>query len=200
MLTTVGCRGVPPRAKWDKQRHHCVSRPLEQLSRAHSSIISTCVRPKATFSRLGAALKITAESLASLLESLRSRPGVAAVDEAELQQDIRQFCKALSQAFSLNFEDNVVYVQDSAHLAEIGIPSQLLSARAGTRSQIRVSRYFRLYVITAARNLLENTERLIEETASGQRFMYVPESLFGEPFDKRERFNHDAFNELFDFE
>ncbi|MFC4994760.1 hypothetical protein [Rubritalea tangerina] len=46
---------------------------------------------------------------------------------------------------------------------------------------------------------LKDTESHIEQVAEDYGFTYTPESLFGAPFDIRERITGDLFNQLYDY-
>jgi hypothetical protein len=98
--------------------------------------------------------------------------------------------------FSLSGESSI---QDSTHGAEIGLPSLLVVGEGPVVPCIRVSNHGRLYVITVSRRISTDTESRIEAVAARLGFRYTPESLFGLPFDQRDRINGDLFNQLYDY-
>ena len=97
--------------------------------------------------------------------------------------------------FSLSGESSI---QDSTHGAEIGLPRVLVVGEGPVVPCIRVSNHERLYVITVLRRISPDTESRIEAVAARLGFRYTPESLFGLPFDQRDRINGDLFNQLYD--
>lgn len=98
--------------------------------------------------------------------------------------------------FSLSGESSI---QDSTHGAEIVLPPLLVVGEGPVVPCIRVSNHRRLYVITVSRRISTDTEFRIEAVAARFGFRYTPESLFGLPFDQRDRINGDLFNQLYDY-
>jgi|APTNR8051073442_1049403.scaffolds.fasta_scaffold06895_8 hypothetical protein len=124
-------------------------------------------------------------------------------DEAawrKFRGDVSDFRERLSVEFSLDFSlSGDSSIQDSTHGAEIGFPGILVVGEGQVVPCIRVSNHSRLYVITVARRITPETESSVETVAARLGFHYTPESMFGLPFDQRDRFNGDLFNQLYDY-
>ena len=114
--------------------------------------------------------------------------------------DVSDFRDRLSEEFGVVFSlSGESSIQDSTHGAEIGFPETLIVGEGQVVPSIRVSNHQRLYIITVSRRITSDTESRVEAVAEGLGFRYTPESLFGLPFDQRERINGDLFNQLYDY-
>ncbi len=124
-------------------------------------------------------------------------------DEAawsKFREDVSDLRSRLSDDFGVDFcLSGESSIQDSTHGAEIGLPRVLVVGEGLVVPCIRVSNHERLYVITVLRRILPDTESRIAEVATRLGFRYTPESLFGLPFDQRDRVNGDLFNQLYDY-
>lgn len=144
-------------------------------------------------------MKISIESLQKLLDDIACTSSTSPTNRIS-ESNVWTFASALSAQFGLNFVQGVQFVQDSAHIAEIAIPSGLLSSATGVRPALRVSGVAPVYTITMLRMVTLATEERIELVAEQFALSYAPESMLGPPFDQRNRFNGDAFHQLFDYE
>lgn len=146
-------------------------------------------------------MPITIEYLESVNPSCDYYPD--GYDEAawrKFRGDVSEFRDRLSDEFSLDFSlSGESSIQDSTHGSEIGVPQILVVGEGQVIPCIRVSNHSRLYVITVARRITPDTESRVEAVAERLGFRYTPESIFGLPFDQRDRFNGDLFNQLYDY-
>ena len=146
-------------------------------------------------------MPITTEYLESVNPSCVYYPD--GYDEAAWRKfrcDVSDFRERLSDEFSLDFcLSGESSIQDSTHGAEIGFPEVLIVGEGQVVPCIRVSNHLRLYVITVARRITPDTESRVEAVAKQLGFRYTPESMFGLPFDQRDRINGDLFNQLYDY-
>lgn len=146
-------------------------------------------------------MRVTTEYLESVNPSCDYYP--EGCDEAawrKFRGDLSDFRQRLSDEFFLDFNlSSESSIQDSTHGAEIGFPSILVVGEGRVVPCIRVSNHARLYVITVSRRITPDTESRVETVAQRLGFRYTPESMFGLPFDQRDRFNGDLFNQLYDY-
>ena len=144
---------------------------------------------------------ITKEYLQSVNPSCDYYP--EGYDEAawrRFRSDVSDLKARLSEEFGVDFSlSGESSIQDSTHGAEIGLPGVLVVGEGLAVPCIRVSNHERLYVITVLRRIRSDTESRIVAVADRLGFRYTPESLFGLPFDQRERINGDLFNQLYDY-
>lgn len=116
------------------------------------------------------------------------------------RSEVQSFASSLSVEFSAEFsasgESNI---QDATYGAEIYLPSSLVVGDGEVVPCIRVSNHQKLFIVTVARRVSEDTEARIESVAERLGFTYTPEAIFGEPFDTRDRINGDLFNQLYDY-
>jgi hypothetical protein len=127
-------------------------------------------------------------------------PGYDQAMRAALHADVVRFTHDLTTSFGFTFTfSGECPIQDSTVGAVIGIPSSLVIGEGPVIPCIRISNHQRLFVITVCRRISEETEKKIEDIAEPIGFLYTPESMFGEPFDTRERINGDLFNQLYDW-
>lgn len=144
---------------------------------------------------------ITTEYLQSVNPSCSCYP--VGYDEAAWRKfcgDMSDLRARLSEEFGVDFNlSGESSIQDSTHGAEIGIPGVLIVGEGSVVPCIRASNHERLYIITVLRRISQDTESRIEAVAARSGFRYTPESLFGLPFDQRDRFNGDLFNQLYDY-
>lgn len=113
---------------------------------------------------------------------------------------VQEFSDKLTEEFEEAFIiSGESHIQDSTHGAEIYLPSTLIIGEGAVIPCIRISNHDGLFVITVVRRVSNETELRIEGVAEKLGLSYAPESLFGEPFDLRQRANGDLFNQLFDY-
>ena len=103
--------------------------------------------------------------------------------------------KALRLADSLKrsgFEIRTDFdAQDANFLGDIGIEPY---------GAIRLSKFERLATITWEERFPEDLLNKIINIIGEHNYSHVPWHFFGEPFETRNRFNEDLFNQLFDYQ
>ena len=116
------------------------------------------------------------------------------------RSEVQSFAASLSEEFSADFSvSGESHIQDATYGAEIYLPSSLIVGDGKVVPCIRVSNHQKLFIVTVARRVSEDTEARIESVAERLGFTYTPEAIFGEPFDTRDRINGDLFNQLYDY-
>jgi hypothetical protein len=146
-------------------------------------------------------MPITVEYLESVNPSCDDYP--QGRDEAAWRTyrgEVSEFRARLSDEFGFDFSlSGESSIQDSTHGAEIGFPDELILGEGPVVPCIRISNHEKLYIITVVRRVSPDIEARVESVAEGLGFRYTPESLFGLPFDQRDRINGDLFNQLYDY-
>ncbi len=116
------------------------------------------------------------------------------------RSEVKSFATKLTEEFSADFSiSGEFHIQDATYGAEIYLPDSLIVGAGKVIPCIRISNHRKLFVVTVARRVSQDTEARIEEVAERLGFTYTPEAIFGDPFDTRERSNEDLFNQLFDY-
>ena len=143
------------------------------------------------------------------LDGLRSFLGTINPQMAEhpAKFDWTAYCdqaRRLAAELTRHFDDEFRlsepgWIQDSTHSAEISLPVQVLRDPSLVQPAIRISNHEHLVTITCERKVELGALEQMRDIIRHCGYTFVPESVFGEPFDARARHNGDLFNQLFDY-
>jgi hypothetical protein len=118
----------------------------------------------------------------------------------EQQQDDERRVSLVASRLSSSLGRNCVVetAQDATFFASISLPLVGLKS-SGLTPCVRFSRFEKLCTITMEHRMTHSDIALVRATLTDGKFVFVDASLLGEPFNSRQRFSGDLFNQLFDY-